>query len=152
MPHAHHSNFMPPRQLALLEPSLWGKEMTRRLLNHDVLSDLFVESWDLYIRKQFNFRKTELSKDGTSLTPRGFSQTLIKYTFSQVSFPLLRRNGNQLHSNRFSVNWRPGTTRVRKKCQYRMPPFPLPGHLTGQLRKVVGMRVTCPYAQKLETI
>lgn len=67
--------------------------MTRRLLNHDDLSDLFVGSWDLYMRKQFNSRKTELSKDGTSLTRGGVSQTLIKYTFSQVSFPFLRRNG-----------------------------------------------------------
>lgn len=97
--------------------------MSRRLLTHDVLSDLFVGSWELYTRKQTNSRKAELSKDGASLTQGGISQTLVKSTFSQVISPPLVRNGNQSHGNHF------GTTRVRKKCHYRMPSFPLLDHL-----------------------
>ena len=113
MPHAHDSNFMPPRQPVLLEPSLWGKEMSRRLLKHDILSALSFGSWEFYTRKQVNSRKTELSKDGTSLTQGGISQTLVRYTSPHVIFPPSYRNGNQLHGSHFSVNWRAGTTRVR---------------------------------------
>lgn len=75
--------------------------MSRRLLKHDVLSDLFVGPWEFYTRKQFNSRKIELSKDESSLTQGGISQTLVKYTTSQVSFCPLGKNGNQLYSNHY---------------------------------------------------
>ena len=134
MPHAHNSKFMPPRQPVLLEPSLWDTKCPRACSNM-MFSLTSAWPWELHTRKQASSWKTELSENGTSLAQGGISQTLVRYTSPQVTFPPSHGNGNQLHGSHFPKTWGAGTTRVRN-ATIRRPLCPLLGHPPGDQAKL----------------
>lgn len=122
--------------------------MSRKVLKHDVLSDLSVGSSQLQTIKQVDPRK----RDETNITQRWTSKTPRQIHFFICDFSSFRQK------------WKPAAQQLflyvmksrGHQSQKAMPPqdvsIPSVWSLSWVTEKVVGMTVTCPYAQKLRTI